>query len=71
MYNDINGLEKIIRTQKIGIIKMEVQRDIEPKNNFLKKVRQLANKNKIILIFDECTSGFRQCFGGLHSFYGV
>ena len=37
MYNDINGLEKIIRTQKIGIIKMEVQRDIEPKNNFLKK----------------------------------
>ncbi len=71
MYNDINGLEKIIRTQKIGIIKMEVQRDIEPKNNFLKKVRQLANKNKIILIFDECTSGFRQCFGGLHSYYGV
>ena len=29
---------------------MEVQRDIEPRNNFLKKVRKLANKNKIILI---------------------
>ena len=71
MYNDIHGLEKIIKTQNIGIIKMEVQRDIEPRNNFLKKVRKLANKNKIILIFDECTSGFRQCFGGLHSFYGV
>ena len=23
-------------------------------------------QNKIILIFDECTSGFRQNFGGMH-----
>ena len=25
----------------------------------------------IVLIFDECTSGFRQTFGGLHHMYGV
>ena len=24
-----------------------------------------------VLIFDECTSGFRETFGGLHKKYGV
>ena len=50
---------------------MEVQRDKKPTNNFLKKVRKLADKNGIILIFDECTSGFRETFGGLHLKYDV
>ena len=50
---------------------MEVQRQIEPVNNFLLKVRKLASKNNIVLIFDECTSGFRQTFGGLHKQFGI
>ena len=70
-YNKIEELEKIIRTKKIGIIKMEVSRNFIPENNFLKKVREIANKKNIILIFDECTSGFRQTFGGLHKLYKV
>ena len=37
---------------------MEVKRNFNPKDNFLKKVRKLCDE-KIILIFDECTSGFR------------
>ena len=61
-------LNKIIKKNKnkIAAIVMEPQRDIEPKNNFLKKIRTLCTKNKIILIFDEITSGFRMCYGGLH-----
>ena len=71
-YNNISELENLIKKNKdIGTIKMEVSRNIEPKLGFLKKVRELANKNKIILIFDECTSGFRQTFGGLHKLYKV
>ncbi|MDA8533309.1 aminotransferase class III-fold pyridoxal phosphate-dependent enzyme [Candidatus Pelagibacter bacterium] len=70
-YNDLEALKKIIKTQKIGVIKMEVYRNVEPKNNFLKEVRNLASKNNIVLIFDECTSGFRKTFGGLHKFYNV
>ena len=70
-YNNILSLEKIIKKHNIGIIKMEVKREEEPKNNFLQKVRKIADRNKIILIFDECTSGFRQSFGGLHKFYKV
>ena len=70
-YNDFNTLKKIVKKNNIGIIKMEVVRNELPKNNFLKKVRDLADKNKIILIFDECTTGFRQTFGGLHKLYNV
>lgn len=70
-YNDFENLKKIVKKNNIGVIKMEVSRNIKPKNNFLKKVRDLANKKKIILIFDECTSGFRENFGGLHKIYKV
>ena len=28
-------------------------------------------KKKIVLIFDECTSGFRQSFGGIHKYFKV
>ena len=70
-YNNFAELEELVQTQDIGIIKMEVSRSYEPKNNFLKKVRQLADQNNIVLIFDECTSGFRQSFGGLHKIYDV
>ena len=70
-YNNISSLENIIKKHNIGIIKMEVEREDKPKNSFLQKVRKIADKNKIILIFDECTSGFRACFGGLHKHYKV
>ena len=50
---------------------MEVIRNDQPKNNFLKKVRKLASEKNIVLIFDECTSGFRQTFGGIHKIYKV
>ena len=50
---------------------MEVSRNSEPKDDFLVKVRKLADNHNLILIFDECTSGFRQTYGGLHKLYGV
>ena len=50
---------------------MEVSRNMGPEDGFLENVRKLATDNGIVLIFDECTSGFRQTFGGLHKLYGV
>ncbi len=71
-YNDFNGLKKIVRNNPdVGIIKMEVIRSVRPKNNFLKKIRKFADQKKIILIFDECTTGFRESFGGIHKNYGI
>ncbi|EBA13976.1 aminotransferase class III-fold pyridoxal phosphate-dependent enzyme [Roseobacter sp. CCS2] len=71
MYNDFAALEELVATGKIGVIKMEVVRNAEPQDDFLHKVRALADANGIVLVFDECTSGFRETFGGLHKKYGV
>jgi glutamate-1-semialdehyde aminotransferase len=72
-YNDIEQLEKLIKDNngEVAAIKMEVSRNEGPKNNYLQKVRDIATENNIILIFDECTSGFRETFGGLHKKYNV
>lgn len=70
-YNDYQGLENLVNMNNIGIIKMEVSRNIDPEDGFLNKIRKLADDKNIVLIFDECTSGFRQTFGGLHKLYGV
>jgi glutamate-1-semialdehyde aminotransferase len=70
-YNNIKKLKYLIEVKKIRVIKMEVIRNIVPKNNFLKKVRELVNKNNCILIFDECTTGFRETLGGIHKKYKV
>ena len=70
-YNDFQTLQSLVETKNIGVIKMEVRRNIEPQNEFLQKVRKLASDKNLVLIFDECTSGFRETFGGLHLKYGV
>ena len=70
-YNNFSELEALVNAQDIGVIKMEVVRNMGPEDNFLHKVRKLATERGIVLIFDECTSGFRETFGGLHKKYGV
>ena len=48
MYNDINSLKKIFnkKDNNVGIIIMEPMRGVEPKKNFLKKVKAIAKKIK-------------------------
>jgi glutamate-1-semialdehyde aminotransferase len=70
-YNNFNQLEKIVNKHNIAAVIMEVSRNYKPENNFLEKVRSLTKRKNIVLIFDECTSGFRQSFGGLHLFYKI
>ena len=70
-YNKIEELEVIVANHDIGVIKMEVDRNVETEDGFLEGVRKIATDNNIVLIFDECTSGFRETFGGLHKKYGV
>tara|TARA_B100001175_G_scaffold251358_1_gene218717 strand:- start:29280 stop:30572 length:1293 start_codon:yes stop_codon:yes gene_type:complete len=65
-YNDFDYLSKLIKRKNIGIVKMEVMRNINPQDNFLQEVRNICNKKKIILIFDECTTGYRENMGGIH-----
>jgi glutamate-1-semialdehyde 2,1-aminomutase len=70
-YNDLAKLEELVAEHRPGVIKMEVARSSEPDVEFLRRVRRLASDNGIVLVFDECTSGFRQTFGGLHIGCGV
>ena len=70
-YNNYEQLKELCETKNIGVIKMEVIRNFEPENNFLQKVRDLATRNGIVLIFDECSSGFRECYGGIFNKYSV
>lgn len=70
-YNDYEGLKEIVEKHDIGVIKMEVIRNFGPSDDFLTKVRALATDRGAVLIFDECTSGFRETFGGIHKLYDV
>lgn len=70
-YNKLEQLEEIVKKHKIGVIIMEPMRHKEPKNDFLKKVRQIANKIGAVLIFDEISSGFRLRLGGIHQSFGI
>ncbi len=70
-YNDFATLEALVQEHDPGVIMMEVSRNFKPVDGFLQRVRQLATDRGIVLIFDECTSGFRQSFGGLHKIHAV
>ncbi|MEP6803963.1 MAG: aminotransferase class III-fold pyridoxal phosphate-dependent enzyme, partial [Flavobacterium sp.] len=70
-YNNYEELLSIVEKNDIGVIKMEVVRNFGPEDNFLHKVKALATEKNIVLIFDECTSGFRETFGGIYKKYGV
>lgn len=70
-YNNYEELAALVENNDIGVIKMEVVRNFGPEDNFLNKVRALATQKNIVLIFDECTSGFRETFGGIYKKYGV
>ncbi len=71
LYNDYEELENLVKNHDIGVIKMEVQRNLPPKEGYLQKVRKLATDHNIVLIFDECTSGFRETNGPIFKKYGV
>lgn len=70
-FNRLDQLEAITSCHDLAAVIMEVQRSTPPATGFLKAVRELCNRRGIVLIFDECTSGFRETFGGLHLKFGV
>ena len=51
----------------IRVIKMEVERNYGPENNFLSKVRDLATKKNIVLILMNVSD--LETYGGIHKKY--
>jgi glutamate-1-semialdehyde 2,1-aminomutase len=70
-YGDTSRIEELITSNTLAAVKMEVSRTSKPDIKFLKKIRELTLKHNTVLIFDECTSGFRECYGGLYKKYNI
>jgi len=70
-YNNIEKLESIVKENDIGVIIVEPIRHQEPKNNFLHRVREIADEIGAVLIFDEITAGWRLTIGGAHLLYNI
>lgn len=72
-YNRADQLEQIVagHGHELAAIVMEPQRGDAPAPGFLEAVRRLADTTGAVLIFDEITTGFRMCAGGVHLLHGV
>ena len=70
-FNNLDQIKRIIDNEDLAAIKMEVQRNEPPNIKFLKTIRSLCDEKNIVLIFDECTSGFRETYGGIHKKFGI
>lgn len=57
--------------KKIAAIKIEAQRNDPPSKEFLKEIEKIRNKYGVKLIVDECTSGFRENFGGVYNKFNI
>tara|TARA_B100000963_G_scaffold224464_2_gene195675 strand:- start:1330 stop:3357 length:2028 start_codon:yes stop_codon:yes gene_type:complete len=71
-YNDISDFKKKFGNGKniAGVI-MEVERNKKPNKKFLNYIRNITKNKKIPLIFDECTTGFRETNSGIYKKYKI
>jgi glutamate-1-semialdehyde 2,1-aminomutase len=70
-YGNITEFLLAIADQNTAAVIMEVSRSSSPDLEFLEAVRKETKRRGIVLIFDECSSGFRQNFGAMHLTLGV
>lgn len=72
-YNNIDEFEALVEKNrgKIAAVVMEPIRNDYPENGFLERVREVTEREGIVLIFDEISAGYRLCFGGAHKALGV
>jgi glutamate-1-semialdehyde aminotransferase len=70
-YNNIEEFERAISDREVAAVIMEPMRFNEPESDFLSYVKRRAEQIGAVLIFDEVTSGWRQCVGGLHLKFGI
>jgi len=71
--NKIDSLREKVRgkEKQIAAIVIEPARGEDAPAGYLKALRELAAEIGAVLMFDEITSGFRMCAGGIHRNYGV
>lgn len=72
-FNDIVSAERLFEQypNQIACIILEPATTVEPKDNFLQKLKELCHKNGAIFIIDEMITGFRWDLKGACHYYDV
>jgi glutamate-1-semialdehyde 2,1-aminomutase len=76
-FNDLEGVERVVkvyRNEIAAIILEPIQHNIGcvlPTMDFLKGLREITEREGIVLIFDEVITGFRHSIGGYQKITGV
>ncbi|MFP9060602.1 aminotransferase class III-fold pyridoxal phosphate-dependent enzyme [Natrialbaceae archaeon A-chndr2] len=72
-YNDIESVEQIFEKHPgdvAAIVTTSVNLEA-PEDDFLEKLRDLADREGAVLVFDEVLTGFRFALGGAQEYFGV
>jgi glutamate-1-semialdehyde-2,1-aminomutase len=70
-FNNLDSLEELLKKDDVAAVILEPQALTSPAPGFLQGVRDLCDKYKVVLIFDEVVSGFRWSLGGAQEYFGV
>jgi glutamate-1-semialdehyde 2,1-aminomutase len=76
-YNDPAAIEKLFAQHpgKIAAVIVEPIAAnmglVPPAEGFLKSLREITTRHGALLIFDEVITGFRVCYGGAQTLYGI
>lgn len=72
-YNNIDSLHNIFKKWpgQVAAVILEPMNAVTPENGFLENVKELAQRNGTVLIFDETITGFRFANGGAQEHFGV
>jgi glutamate-1-semialdehyde 2,1-aminomutase len=72
-FNDIDSLRETIRGKEseIAAIIIEPARGEDAPSEYLQTLREISSEIGAVLIFDEITSAYRMCAGGIHRRYSI
>jgi len=76
-FNNAEVAERVIKRNKKKVAALIVEPvvfnsgAVMPKEGYLKQLREITEKNNIVLVFDEVITGFRLAPGGAQEYYGV
>ncbi|WP_254562441.1 aspartate aminotransferase family protein [Dyadobacter diqingensis] len=74
-YNDLDSVRYVLKRYPVACLILEpILQNIgivKPQPGYLEGLRQLADENGFLLIFDEVKTGFRHAIGGYQSICGV
>lgn len=76
-WNDIDSFERAVKENREDLAAVIVEPILHnvgcimPKDGFLKTIREVTEREDIVLIFDEVITGFRHDLGGVQKIFGV